>query len=100
MPDQQLRLAYPTCSGLPSAKVRLADPELIIEGEADRPIYGEEVKFGGGAVISTACKRRPPPSPSRSAMVNLLKLMLASVVLTPFTIVIVKFYCRSDRILL
>ena len=32
-------------------KVRLADTDLIIEVEADRSIYGEEVKFGGGKVI-------------------------------------------------
>ncbi|MBE0529894.1 MAG: urease subunit alpha [Rhodospirillales bacterium] len=32
-------------------KVRLADTELIIEVEADRTTYGEEVKFGGGKVI-------------------------------------------------
>jgi urease subunit alpha len=32
-------------------KVRLADTELLIEVEADRTIYGEEVKFGGGKVI-------------------------------------------------
>jgi urease subunit alpha len=31
--------------------VRLADTELFIEVEADRTIYGEEVKFGGGKVI-------------------------------------------------
>ncbi|MCA8906637.1 MAG: hypothetical protein KDA64_01845, partial [Rhodospirillaceae bacterium] len=29
-------------------RVRLADTELIIEVEADRTVYGEEVKFGGG----------------------------------------------------
>src|SRR3990167_3266080 len=32
-------------------KVRLADTEIFIEVEADRTIYGEEVKFGGGKVI-------------------------------------------------
>ncbi|MCA8931240.1 MAG: urease subunit alpha, partial [Rhodospirillaceae bacterium] len=32
-------------------RVRLADTELIIEVEADRTVYGEEVKFGGGKVI-------------------------------------------------
>src|SRR5688572_12041561 len=32
-------------------RVRLADSELLIEVEADRTIYGEEVKFGGGKVI-------------------------------------------------
>jgi urease subunit alpha len=32
-------------------RVRLADTELVIEVEADRTIYGDEVKFGGGKVI-------------------------------------------------
>ncbi|SNB66137.1 urease subunit alpha [Arboricoccus pini] len=32
-------------------RVRLADTDLFIEIEADRTIYGEEVKFGGGKVI-------------------------------------------------
>jgi urease subunit alpha len=32
-------------------RIRLADTELVIEIEADRTIYGEEVKFGGGKVI-------------------------------------------------
>ena len=32
-------------------KIRLADTNLIIEIEKDLPIYGEEVKFGGGKVI-------------------------------------------------
>ena len=32
-------------------RVRLGDTDLIIEVEADRAIYGEEVKFGGGKVI-------------------------------------------------
>ncbi len=32
-------------------RVRLADTELFIEVEADKTIYGEEVKFGGGKVI-------------------------------------------------
>jgi urease subunit alpha len=32
-------------------RVRLADTELFIRVEADRTIYGEEVKFGGGKVI-------------------------------------------------
>jgi urease subunit alpha len=32
-------------------KVRLADTNLIIEVEADRTVYGDEVKFGGGKVI-------------------------------------------------
>jgi urease subunit alpha len=32
-------------------RLRLADTSLIIEIEADRTTYGEEVKFGGGKVI-------------------------------------------------
>jgi urease subunit alpha len=32
-------------------RIRLADTDLVIEVEADRTIYGEEVKFGGGKVI-------------------------------------------------
>ena len=32
-------------------RIRLADTELWIEIEADRTLYGEEVKFGGGKVI-------------------------------------------------
>ncbi|MGD9536547.1 MAG: urease subunit alpha [Alphaproteobacteria bacterium] len=32
-------------------RLRLADTALIIEVEADRTVYGEEVKFGGGKVI-------------------------------------------------
>ncbi|CAM5203213.1 Urease subunit alpha [Castellaniella defragrans] len=32
-------------------RVRLADTNLIAEVEADRTLYGEEVKFGGGKVI-------------------------------------------------
>src|SRR5205814_1126175 len=31
--------------------IRLADTDLIIEVEADRTVYGDEVKFGGGKVI-------------------------------------------------
>ena len=32
-------------------RIRLADTELFIRIEADRTVYGEEVKFGGGKVI-------------------------------------------------
>ncbi|MDX1593708.1 MAG: urease subunit alpha [Gammaproteobacteria bacterium] len=32
-------------------RVRLADTDLWIEVEADRTVYGDEVKFGGGKVI-------------------------------------------------
>ena len=31
--------------------MRLADTELIVEVEADRTVYGDEVKFGGGKII-------------------------------------------------
>src|SRR3979411_1984199 len=31
-------------------RVRLADTDLIVEGEKDFTVYGEEVKFGGGNV--------------------------------------------------
>jgi urease subunit alpha len=52
MPRQISRHAYTHMFG-PTVgdKVRLADTELLIEVEADRTIYGEEVKFGGGKVI-------------------------------------------------
>ena len=32
-------------------RVRLGDTELFIQVEADKTIYGDEVKFGGGKVI-------------------------------------------------
>ena len=49
MPHRISRHAYAYMFG-PTVgdKVRLADTELFIEVEADRTIYGEEVKFGGG----------------------------------------------------
>jgi urease subunit alpha len=52
MPTKISRAAYAGMYG-PTVgdKVRLADTDLIIEVEADRTIYGEEVKFGGGKVI-------------------------------------------------
>jgi urease subunit alpha len=52
MPRQISRAAYADMFG-PTVgdKVRLADTELFIEVEADRTVYGEEVKFGGGKVI-------------------------------------------------
>jgi Urease alpha-subunit, N-terminal domain len=55
VPRQISRSAYVDMLG-PTVgdKVRLADTELFIEVEADRTIYGEEVKFGGGKVIATA----------------------------------------------
>ncbi len=52
MPTKLPRAAYADMFG-PTVgdKVRLADTDLFIEVEADRTIYGEEVKFGGGKVI-------------------------------------------------
>ena len=52
MPRQIARATYAGMFG-PTVgdKVRLADTELSIEVEADRTIYGEEVKFGSGKVI-------------------------------------------------
>ncbi|MEJ0005798.1 MAG: urease subunit alpha [Steroidobacteraceae bacterium] len=46
------RRAYATMYG-PTVgdRIRLADTELFITVEADRTLYGEEVKFGGGKVI-------------------------------------------------
>lgn len=52
MPQRLDRAAYAAMYG-PTVgdRVRLADTDLIVEVEADRTIYGEEVKFGGGKVI-------------------------------------------------
>ena len=52
MPYRIARAAYADMFG-PTVgdRVRLADTELFIEVEADRTVYGEEVKFGGGKVI-------------------------------------------------
>jgi urease subunit alpha len=43
-------------------RVRLADTELFIAVEADRTIYGEEVKFGGGKVIRDGMGQGQRPS--------------------------------------
>ena len=52
MPTRISRAAYAGMYGPTTGdKVRLADTDLIIEVEADKTIYGEEVKFGGGKVI-------------------------------------------------
>jgi urease subunit alpha len=40
-------------------RVRLGDTNLIIEVEADRTVYGEEVKFGGGKVIRDGMGQSP-----------------------------------------
>ncbi len=46
------RAAYAAMFGPTTGdRIRLADTELILQIEADRTIYGEEVKFGGGKVI-------------------------------------------------
>ena len=52
MPYRIDRSAYAAMYG-PTVgdRVRLADTDLVIEVEADRTTYGEEVKFGGGKVI-------------------------------------------------
>ncbi len=52
MPVPIERAAYAAMYG-PTVgdRVRLADTELFLEVEADRTVYGEEVKFGGGKVI-------------------------------------------------
>ena len=42
-------------------KIRLADTELFIEVEKDLTTYGEEVKFGGGKVISCLLYTSPSP---------------------------------------
>jgi len=66
------RFAYADMFGPTTGdRVRLADTELLIEVEADRTIYGEEVKFGGGKVIrdgmgqsrSKSKRRSTPASP-------------------------------------
>ncbi len=52
MPYSISRRAYAAMYG-PTVgdRIRLADTELFITVEADRTLYGEEVKFGGGKVI-------------------------------------------------
>ncbi|MEM8741730.1 MAG: urease subunit alpha, partial [Pseudomonadota bacterium] len=52
MPATISRPAYAAMFGPTTGdKLRLADTDLIIEGESDLTTYGEEVKFGGGKVI-------------------------------------------------
>ena len=52
MPHLISRAAYAHMFGPTTGdRVRLADTDLILEVEADRTIFGEEVKFGGGKVI-------------------------------------------------
>jgi len=40
-------------------RVRLGDTNLVIEVEADRTVYGDEVKFGGGKVIRDGMGQSP-----------------------------------------
>jgi urease subunit alpha len=40
-------------------RVRLGDTDLIVEVEADRTYYGDEVKFGGGKVIRDGMGQSP-----------------------------------------
>jgi urease subunit alpha len=52
MPRRISRAAYADMFGPTTGdRVRLADTSLVIEVEADRTLYGDEVKFGGGKVI-------------------------------------------------
>ena len=52
MPTRLSHGAYAAMFGPTTGdRLRLADTELVIEIEADRTVYGEEVKFGGGKVI-------------------------------------------------
>jgi urease subunit alpha len=57
------RTAYAEMYG-PTAgdRVRLADTELWIEVEADRTVYGDEVKFGGGKVIRDGMGQSQAPA--------------------------------------
>ena len=48
-------------------KVRLADTDLFIEVENDLTTYGEEVKFGGGKVISCLLYTSPSPRDKSSS---------------------------------
>ena len=43
-------------------RVRLADTELFIQVEADRTVYGDEVKFGGGKVIRDGMGQSQQPA--------------------------------------
>src|SRR5258708_5966120 len=46
------RAAYASMFGPTTGdRLRLADTALVVTVEADRTVYGEEVKFGGGKVI-------------------------------------------------
>src|SRR5713101_3294445 len=52
MPVEQDRRAYVAHFGPTTGdRVRLADTDLWLEVEADRNVYGEEARFGGGKVV-------------------------------------------------
>ena len=52
MPESISRRSYAAMYGPTTGdRIRLADTELFVRIEADRTLYGEEVKFGGGKVI-------------------------------------------------
>jgi urease subunit alpha len=60
MPIRMHRSVYADMSGpTTSDRVRLADTDFIIEVEKDFTVYGEEVKFGGGKVISDGMGQSP-----------------------------------------
>jgi urease subunit alpha len=52
MPVEQDRRAYVAHYGPTTGdRIRLADTDLWLEVEADRNVYGEEARFGGGKVV-------------------------------------------------
>src|SRR5438445_1515972 len=52
MPVEQERRAYVAHFGPTTGdRIRLADTDLWLEVEADRNVYGEEARFGGGKVV-------------------------------------------------
>ena len=52
MPVEQDRRAYVAHFGPTTGdRIRLADTDLWLEVEADRNVYGEEARFGGGKVV-------------------------------------------------
>src|SRR5687767_13796307 len=48
-------------------RVRLGDTDLIVEVEADRTYYGDEVKFGGGKVIRDGMGQSPEATRANGA---------------------------------
>ena len=52
MPGRISRQAYSDIFGPTTGdKLRLGDTDLILEVEADKTVYGDECKFGGGKVL-------------------------------------------------